>query len=248
MPDFLIIGAQKAGTTSLYSYLIKHPDIISAFKKEIHFFDLNYYKNINWYKSFFPLKKELDGIKLTGEASPQYMFHPHSVSRIKNDLPKIKIILLLRNPVYRSYSHYQHQVRVGREDLSFEDAIAVEEKRLGNEKSLMLKNQNLNSYNYLMYSYKKRSIYYPQVKNVISSFDKSDILIIQSEKFNNFPQQEYNKVLSFLGLPEYELDFSKKYNQHKYPPIKAETKQKLEEFFKPYNEKLFDLIGERYDW
>ncbi len=251
LPNFLIIGAQKAGTTSLYAYLCKHPHISSAFKKEVHYFDLNYSKGTNWYRSFFPLTKTLHKYKpsfITGEASPQYMFHPHSISRIIKDLPDIKIIILLRNPIFRTFSHYQHQVRVGREKLTFEEAIENEESRLINELDKMKENEYYNSYKYLMFSYIKRSIYHSQLKDILSQFKREDVLVIQSERFNEFPQEVYTKVLSFLGLPPYELDFSKQYNSHAYPAMKEETFSKLEELFRPYNENLYELLGERFDW
>lgn len=251
LPNYLIIGAQKAGTTSLYKYLCQHPNILPAFRKEIHYFDLNYSKNLNWYKSFFPLRAKLNSNShpiITGEASPQYIFHPHSLLRIKNDLPNIKIILLLRNPIYRTYSHYQHQKRVGRENLTFEKAIEQEENRTEGELDKMIRDENFNSHNYLMYSYVRRSIYYYQVKQLYNLFNSENYLIIQSEKFNTNPQYEYDKVLTFLNLDNFRLEVSKKYNVQNYPPIKEKTKKKLEEFFHPYNEKLFELIGERYDW
>ena len=250
LPDFLIIGAQKSGTTSLYSFLAQHPNITPALKKEVHYFDLNYNRKIKWYRSFFPKTKSTNDqlLNLTGEASPQYIFHPHSLYRIKKTLPNVKIIVLLRNPVNRTYSHYQHQVRVGREKLSFEDALEMEIGRTEDEYNKMLDNNQYNSHNYLMYSYKARSNYYPQIKKCLSIFDKKNVLIIQAEKFDLEPENQFARVLNFLGLPNYEINFSKRFNVHKYPPINEKTKNDLESFFRPYNEKLFDLIGEKFDW
>lgn len=248
LPSFLIIGAQKSGTTSLYSYLAKHPNIIPALKKEVHYFDLNFTKSLHWYKSFFPLLKDLGINKITGEASPQYMFYPGAIERIKASIPEIKIIMILRNPITRAYSHYNHQVRMRREGLTFEEAIRNEPKRLFSYHSENSNEKKINKKNFIKYSYLERGKYFSQLQNVLNYFNKDQILILQSEKFNKNPQEEYNKVLKFLNLPPHKMDFTKKYNAHKYPPIKEETKQKLGEFFKPHNEKLFDLIGKRFDW
>src|SRR5262245_18320944 len=107
-PHFIIIGAQRCGTTSLYNYLIRQLGVIPAAMKEVHFFDLNYQKGNEWYFSQFP---ELGRDQITGEASPYYIFHPRVPQRIKNLLPSIKLIVLLRNPTNRAFSHYQLQVQ-----------------------------------------------------------------------------------------------------------------------------------------
>jgi len=91
-PSFVIVGAQKAGTTSLYRYLIQHPNIKSSLLKEIHYFDLNYNKSLSWYHLFFPLKTKKNNI--TGEASPYYMFHPFAIERIAKVNPDIKIKII----------------------------------------------------------------------------------------------------------------------------------------------------------
>src|SRR5262245_43057221 len=103
VPDFIIIGTQRGGTTSLYNNLIKHPCIVPAFKKEVHCFDVNFRKGISWYQTHFPsyiekyLRKAHAKDFVTGEASPYYMFHPHVPRRIAEMVPKVKLIALLRN-------------------------------------------------------------------------------------------------------------------------------------------------------
>ncbi len=106
MPDFIIIGAMRGGTTSLYSYLTEHPSIGSAYMKEIHFFDVFFNKGLYWYRSQFPSsvqKYYAEHVQkrsfITGEASPYYLFHPHAPKRIAKTLPQVKLIVLLRNPV-----------------------------------------------------------------------------------------------------------------------------------------------------
>lgn len=152
LPNFIIIGAQKGGTSSMFSYLKQHPQLQLPDIKEIHFFDNNYQKGSTWYKSHFPLIIVKN--KLTGEASPYYLFHPHVPQRVIQLCPKVKLIVMLRNPADRAYSHYMMQNKRKIDPLpTFEEAIDAEESRLrdetlrlGNEKPSNLKPQNTNDY------------------------------------------------------------------------------------------------------
>ena len=139
LPDFIIIGAQKSGTTSLYDLISKHPGVMPPRHKELHYFSTSKYGwGTRWYRLNFPtklekriLKKKLHHQVITGEATPNYILHPNTKKRIKNLIPKAKIIVILRNPVDRAYSHYNHNVRRKLENLSFEEAI--QEKRFEGE-------------------------------------------------------------------------------------------------------------------
>src|SRR3990172_222546 len=176
-PDFFIVGAQKCGTTSLYNYLARHPCVLGATKKEIHYFSDLYDEGIGWYKSHFPsLLKKYSGILvnrrvlITGEATPFYIFHPHAPERIGKLFPHAKIIMMFRNPVDRAYSHYRYHVKLGAEALSFEDAIAAEPERLADELGKMIADEHYNSYNYKMFSYLKRGIYIEQLRRWLDLF------------------------------------------------------------------------------
>src|SRR6187200_1451927 len=135
LPDFLVIGAQKAGTTALYAYLRWHPGITGPSWKEVSFFDRHWWRGEAWYRGQFPLRA---GGRLVGEASPSYLFHPLAPERARSLVPDAKLIALVRNPVDRAYSQYQHAVALGREPLSFEDALAAEDERLVGEVERLL--------------------------------------------------------------------------------------------------------------
>jgi|SRR5690242_3518862 len=122
LPHFLIIGAQRCGTTSLFEYLARHPDVAPPSAKELHFFDSEYHKGDAWYRERFP---SLRNGFITGEATPYYIFHPHTPTRVRDWNSKVKLIVLLRNPVDRAYSHYHHEVRLGTESLDFETALVA---------------------------------------------------------------------------------------------------------------------------
>ena len=171
LPDFLIIGAARSGTTSLYEYLIQHSSIHSAVGKEVYFFDKKYNKGINWYRSFFPSKFSKIIISslqkksfLTGEATPRYLFHPHSPKRVHQVIPNVKLIVLLRNPIDRAYSHYQMEVDHGDEKLTFEEAIEKEEERITTDLERMEKDENFYSVNFYRKSYLTRGKYFNQLK------------------------------------------------------------------------------------
>ena len=132
LPDFIMIGGMKCGTTSLFQYLQQHPGVSRVYVEEVHFFDLHYGRGLNWYRAHFPVKGKGEAT-ICGDDSPYYIFHPLVPARVREDVPGAKLIALLRNPVDRAYSHYHHELRRGREDLSFEKALDREEERLEGE-------------------------------------------------------------------------------------------------------------------
>jgi hypothetical protein len=249
-PRFLIIGSQKCGTTSLYNYLIQHPNIIAALKKEIHFFDSNYDKGYEWYKSHFSatneIKKKTDVV--SGEATPYYIFHPHSPARVKKTLPRVKLIVMLRDPVERAFSHYKHHVKYNVEPLSFVEAIKMESERLNGELDKMVQDENYHSYNWQMFSYLARGVYVDQLKRWLEYFPKEQFLILQSEDFFRDPVGNFMKTLRFLGLPEYRLMSYKKFNPGEVSSMDDSVRKYLTTYFSPYNRELYELLGCDFGW
>ena len=251
VPHFLIIGAQRCGTSSLYENIIQHPNVISASTKEVHFFDIKYAKGFSWYETNFKEyeeKKSKDEFFITGEATPYYLFHPLVPQRIAKVLPKVKLIVLLRNPVNRAYSHYNHEVRLNAEKLSFEDAIKAEEERLSGEEKKMLENENYYSFNHQHFSYLKRGIYVDQIKKWHKFFDREQFLIINSEEFFSEPNKILTKIFDFLDLPAINQINSKISNKGNYPPMKDQTREKLANYFKIHNERLSSYLDWNFGW
>jgi len=256
LPNFIIIGAQRGGTTSLYQYITKHPKIIPALHKEIHFFDINFKKGVSWYESQFRqnfsfsliFKKKKFKDHITGEASPYYIYHPHVPKRISNIIPDVKLIVLLRNPIERAWSHYHHERRLGVEKLSFEDAIKEEPKRLNGEPEKMLVDENYYSFNHQHYSYLERGIYIDQLERWEKFFSKKQILILSSEEFYSDPSKICQTVFDFLGLPSIDTKKTKTYNKGEYQIMNAKTRTELVEYFKPHNEKLYNFLKRDFGW
>jgi hypothetical protein len=238
LPDFVIIGTQRGGTTSLYRYLTEHPDIGSALRKEVHFFDRHYEKGMNWYLAHFPVRGETP---VVGEASPNYLFHPSVPERARRVVPHAKFIALLRNPVDRAYSQYQMNVRKGIESLSFEDAIDKEPERLSSS-------DDPASPTWRQYSYVKRGLYVDQLKRWMTVFPREQFLIIKSEDFYKNPKRVLHQTLAHLGLrPCSPADF-KAYHLAEYPDIGSVTYKHLAEYFTPYNQQLYALVGRDLGW
>lgn len=255
LPDFIIIGAAKCGTTSLYDYLIQHPNIGTASKKEVIFFDLNYEKGILWYRSHFPtvFTKYLYRLKnkgfITGEASPGYIFHPYAPQRIFKLIPKVKLIILLRNPIDRAYSHYNQQVKNGRQTLSFEDALNVEQHLVetGEFKNILNKG-NYDIYNFISLSHLVSGIYVEQIKSWMNIFPREQFLIIHTKDLEDDPDKILSQIFKFLNLSEYKIKNLERKNVGKYHVMNIKTRNSLIEYFKPYNERLYEFLGKNFDW
>src|SRR5947209_13351977 len=169
LPDFLIIGAQRGGTTSLYHYLRAHPAVHSSAVKDTHFFDKKFHKGVSWYRAHFPTRFEKAYARrfrhqdfVTGEASPSYLFHPHAPSRTARLLPHVKLIVLLRNPIDRAFSQYYHALALGHEKLSFEEALEREQERTAGEYERVLAEAHYSSHAFKHLSYLSRGIYVDQ--------------------------------------------------------------------------------------
>jgi hypothetical protein len=255
LPDFIIIGGQKCGTKSLYNYLIRHPNCLPAFEKEVHFFDYKYHKGLRWYRANFPtaareerLARSKINDMIAGEASPYYIFHPHAPGRIAADIPGVKLIALLRNPVYRAYSHYQHEVRKGHENLSFQEAIEREEERLQGELERLMEDEEYYSFDHQHYSYLARGAYADQLRGWLDCFPREQMMIIKSEDMYDDPSHIFTEVQAFLGLPQWDLGEYQKFNYAAYGGMKPEIRERLAEYFEPHNRELYELLGRDFAW
>lgn len=253
VPNFLIVGVQKGGTTSLYEYLQQHPQVQSALTKEVHFFDLNFDRSWEWYRQQLGLEIEhnvgdsLDEFPIvTGEASPYYFFHPLVPKRVFQTAPGTKIIVLLRDPVARSLSHYHHERRWQFEPLSLEDALIEEDRRLRNELEKFERNTNYQSYAYQHHSYRKRGRYLEQLKAWQRYFSPNQILVIQSEFFDQNSDEILQKTLDFLELSPFQFSTQERYNSGKYPEAPESIKQWLAAEFSGPNRQLLAHLEQNW--
>lgn len=268
LPDFIIAGAQKCGTSTLHFALKKHPEVFMSSPKELNFFHVrqNYERGIEWYASFF---KECHSNYIAGESTPEYFHYEQVPKRIANTLPNVKIIILLRNPVDRAYSNYWHSVRYGHESLRFEHAIQIESHRIAKDP----RKKALHSYLY-------RGHYVQQIERYLQLFDRSRILIIIAEEYFLNPELILTQITDFLKITcdqEFldsaktvsrnvaRLPRSRRLQRHfpylwehfrfsarvlhklntkkvQYPSMSLETRKELLEYFSDDNSKLEKLL------
>src|SRR5215208_2982640 len=231
LPDFVIIGAQKGGTSFLYYLLTRHPLVEPAARKELHFFDQpeRFDNGAEWYRRCFPRSAWKDGRRsITGEATPSYLFDPPVAKRMAGVVPQARLIALLRNPIDRAYSHYQMQVKRGTEPSPFEEAIEQQ------------------------YSYVSRGIYVDQLLRWFEFFSKEQMLILKSEDFFERPVETLKVVLTFLDLPDWQPeapDLQQRRHTGAYrQKMDPSTRQRLEAYFEPYNQRLYECLDVDFGW
>jgi hypothetical protein len=256
LPEFVIIGAAKAGTTSLYGWLSEHPFVAPASQKEVHFFDYNYYRGEDWYRRHFPLESERATFAhdherpfLTGEASPSYISHHWAPQRLAKLLPRARLIVMLRNPVDRAYSQFQMSRREGEEELdSFADAVAVEDLRLDGERTRAQGSQHYNSWPIGCWSYLMRSRYAEQLERWFALLPREQFHFLTLEEMADDPQRALDDVHRFLELPPHRYEELHPLHTATYDSIDAATRAQLGEYFRPHNERLYELVGADFGW
>ena len=188
-PDFVIIGAKRGGSTSLYNYVLEHPSIAPLFPgrqhiKGPHYYDTGYARGLTWYRSHFPIEiagrqavRPLIRPSICGEASPYYLFHPLAAERLARDFPEVRIIVVLRDPVERAYSHFKERTHHGGETLSFEDALAAEEDRLRGEAERIVAEPSYLSAEHENHSYLAQGRYLDMLPRWFSLFPREQFHI-----------------------------------------------------------------------
>lgn len=244
LPDFLILGAQKAGTTALYAYLRWHPQVTGPSFKEVSFFDRHYARGERWYRAHLPIRRS----GIVGEASPSYLFHPLAPERVAAMVPRARLIALLRNPVDRAFSHYQHEVALGREELSFEDALAREDERMQGELERMLRDPTYFSHAWWNYTYAARGRYAEQLERWFAAFARDQLLVLFTEELAADTAGTYRRVLDFLGVDARGLDSYPRIFEREYGGMDPSTRARLEDEFAEPNRRLGDLLEREPPW
>ena len=241
LPDVVIVGAQKAGTTSLYRYLCQHPDISGALKKEVHYFDNNHDRHPLWYRSNFGMSGE----EITIEATPKYLFHKVTLWRMSVLLPDVTVIALLREPVSRAYSHYKHvQRRMGKwgtDHRPFQEAIQADIEIMRTKGVL-----GDNKYEDIYHSYVRRGIYAPQVSRFRDVYG-DNLITVKSESLFRNTEKVIGDIFDKIGVDEVGINVDKIHKSGEYKE-EIPMRRELENFFRPYNKKLYNLIDVEGWW
>jgi hypothetical protein len=256
LPDYLIIGVAKGGTTTLAAWLNDHPFVAPAAQKEVHYFDYQYALGEDWYRSNFPTQRARDHFTsrhgrpfLTGEASPSYISHRWAPERIADALPDVKLIVALRNPVDRAYSQFQMSRRAGEEPLeSFEAAVNAEGARLQPELDRSEADPGYYSGRLGAWSYLLRSRYAEQLERWYRLFPSDRFHFVKTEDLAVAPGSTLESLATFLGLPERGRAEYPNFHVGEYAPMPADMRRRLEEYFRPHNERLYELVGIDFGW
>jgi hypothetical protein len=297
-PDFMLIGAAKSGTTSFSSYLPNHPQIKFCDIKEPNFWSWKLLNRESYQKLFeniTPLAEPTNTDIIAGEYSTSSLLHPLVPRRVAGRLPNVKLIVLLRNPIDRAYSHYIMSKRQGLEpQQSFSEIVEQEIKEIpalleshqrafldinyktdahrrllnGQFISVAEHNQSWSKHSlttenalFRFYgtSYIFRSLYHDQLWRWLQLFPRQQIKIIQAEHFLTHRRDIMMDVVQFLGLKPHEFSESQlqhtwgggasnHYSPSSYEPIEPTTRELLSKFFKPFNEKLYALLDQEFNW
>lgn len=248
-PDFLVIGAQRAGTTTLYRLLSEHPGIIRpTVSKGIGYFDVHYGKGLRWYLSHFPLNVGHKKARLAFESSGYYLFHPLAAERIAHDRPDIRVVAMLRDPVERAYSAHQHERARGFETEDFEQALALEQRRLSGEVDRLRNELGYESHEHRHHAYVTRSQYSEQLQSYIDHLGRDRVFIIDADRFFADPEVEFTELQRWLGLDIWMPDKVERWNARTREPIDPELRQRLMRHFEPYDAALAEMMGRPPSW
>ena len=256
LPDFLIIGAPKCGTTSLYHYLVRHPGVEPAYQKEVRYFNKSFERGTTWYRAHFPMAPYRLAVEkftkrqfLVGESTPLYLFDAGVAERVRTLVPAAKLIVLFRDPVERAYSGYQMEVRNGREKHSFAEAVEREAERLqrdgGHVPAPPPKNGNAPEWRS---GYLARGMYADRLVEWFTLFPREQFFIVSSEEFFGATRNVYAQAVKFLELDPWQPDRFKPYNSGRYSNMDPAVRRWLIDYFTPHNERLYRLLGRDFGW
>jgi hypothetical protein len=254
-PDVLVVGAQRAGTTSLFKALVQHPSFVPPrFRKGVHYFDMEYDKGRGWYLGHFPTRRTLrrvataTGGAVTGEASPYYMWHPTAPTRIARTLPNVKIIVLLRDPVERAYSGHAHEIARGFETEDFARAIELEPQRLAGERERMIADPTYHSQAVRHQAHVMRGEYIDQIEHLETLFGRERLLVLDSDDYFTDPRAAFTEVCAFLGIPDGPDVVHEQHNARPRTALDPRLEARLREHYEPYDERLAKWLGTVPSW
>ena len=246
-PDYLIIGAQKSGTSTLAARLVAHPQVVAPLLREVHYFDFASDRPRAWYEAQFPTAAQRrrverrHGRAITGEGSPSYLLHPAVPARVHAMYPEVRLIALLRDPTARAVSEYHHAVRHGFERRPIEEALVVPEPRVLDVRAYDDPNGDVRRHSYI-----ERGHYAEQLARWFDVFPRDQLLVLTLDELETPASQEH--LLGFLGLDDLPVPPVANQNVHPHAGAPAVVVEVLRAHYRPYNDRLAALLGRTLPW
>ena len=245
-PQFLICGAQRCGTTSMYQALRQHPAVMRpVMRKGVHYFDVDYARGMRWYRAHFPLnaaaqlrQRRHASPVMTFESSPYYLFHPLAAERIAADLPDVKILIMVRDPVERAYSAHAHELARGFETEPFERALELEDSRLAGEEERLIAHPTARSESYQHHAYVRRGCYIDQILRMVAAMGHDRVCVIDAGDFFADPLDGWRVVTDFLRLDDARIPVFGRYNARPRSAMPASVRRFLEQRFEDSDARL----------
>jgi len=257
-PDFLLIGAKRGGTTSLWRYLSEHPDVLDVSPrpenlKGMYYFDEQFGRGDRWYRSHFPARVRRDRLGLgvptvVGEATPYYLYHPLAPTRARAVVPDAQILVVLRDPVERAYSHYKERCANDTEPLSFAAAVAAEADRLAGEADRIVADPGYVSFFHRHCSYVDQGRYAPMLERWFAAFGRDRVHVEISEEMYAAPQATFDRVTDRLGIRRHRLRDTAAHNAEPARDFDAATRAELVDLLAPDVAATEQLLGRALPW
>ena len=249
-PDFVVIGAMKCGTSTLFERIRQHPQIVPSHRKEVHFFDRHYEAGERWYRAQFPYTWNVPQGAISGEASPFYLLCPPIAERIHAFNPNMRLIALLRDPVERAISHYFHALRSGKETLPIMDALDAEEVRTADAWQRALQGHCSYDRELIWFSYQRRGLYLEQLQRYWQVFDREQLYIDSSDGLFDDPAACLADIFGFLGV---DADFRVPVQKSRGVATNKEALpdavyERLRDYFRKPNMQLFSALDRDLGW
>jgi hypothetical protein len=259
LPDVLVIGGQRCGTSSLYKYLGRHPNIVPSLRKEVDYLTFEYWRGEDWYRGHFPLttRRALAARAgrafVTFEATPDYLFDPRAPVRAKELLPEAKLIALLRNPAERAVSQYHHNRRLEHEPLDLLEALQAEGERLDGEMERLEADPRYRALPLRRYAYVGRGLYAEQLARWLEVYPREQLLVVRFDALIQQPVETLARIQEFIGVPGWQPPEFRNHSYtasgtSSYAPPSDEVYEFLARRFSEPNERLVEMLGEEYRW
>ena len=256
LPNFLVVGAQRSGTTSLFIYLLAHHLVFGPRRaKGVHYFDTSYEESLDWYRSHFPRRSTLERLEretgmspAVGEGAPYYLFHPAIPDRVADVIPDCRILVVLREPLDRAVSHHAHEVRRGFETLSLREAFDAEAQRLDGEEERLLGDPDYVSKPHIHHAYLGRGRYAAQIERYLDRFGPERVLVLDSVALKTEPEATIRTTTDFLCLDPIDGADYPLYNRREHDPVDSELRSRYGSHFDESNARLAELFPGRLSW